>query len=223
MSIICIVIVVALCVLLSRATPSSSPSQMGASTSTKPTDTYGMAEYTDEAYGFYFWYPNTLPVTARSIEDSIDFPGGVAVENLQIGSAGGTSIFVVNSPNSIIVDEPNHHASPIPQTEYFYDSSTQQWMIAHPEGTDGGDSAATTTAGVSQTTIGGLVMLQSGRRFDTTIIPLSTTRFLVISDGGGSSFTSQLARTVALSGSIINIATYEAALQAETAASTAHK
>jgi hypothetical protein len=61
----------------------------------------------------------------------------------------------------------------------------------------------------------GLIMLPSGRRFDTTIIPLSTTRFLVISDGGGSSFTSQLAQTISQIGASIDTSKQESVLQAE--------
>jgi len=49
-----------------------------------------------------------------------------------------------------------------------------------------GGSAAPAPADVSKTTIGGQPMLPSGARFDTTIIPLSTTQFVVVQDGGGS-------------------------------------
>jgi hypothetical protein len=61
-------------------------------------------------------------------------------------------------------------------------------------------------------------MLPSGRRFDTTIIPLSTTRFLVIGDGGGSSFTPQLAETVAQTGAAVNVSAETDALQTEATA-----
>lgn len=177
--------------------------------------TYGMRQYIDPVYHFSFWYPGVLPVTATVAQDSTSFPGGVAVETLQIGSLGGTSITVVNSPAGTITDEPNGHASPIAQTKYFYDNVKKQWMVAYPEGTNGQGSAATTVADVSRATMGGLIMLPSGKRFNTTIIPLQTTQFLVISDGGGSSFTSQLAKTVALAGALVDASAQMAALQSE--------
>ena len=136
------------------------------------------------------------------------------VETLQVG--GGTvSLHVVRSPQSTITDEANGHAAPIPQTKYFYDAAAGRWMVAYPEGTDGGGSAAPKPADVSKTTIGGLPMLPSGARFDTTIIPLSTTLFVVVQDGGGSAFTNELAATVAAADAHIDAAALAAALQAE--------
>ncbi len=206
--VLCLLAVVGAAYLLSRGTPTKTP----------PPDTYGTSEYTDSTYHFSFWYPSALQITATTTEDETGFPGGVVVETLQIGSMGGTSIVVVDSITHTITDEPSNHASPIAQTKYFYDSASGQWMVAFPQGITNGNSSATTTANVSKTTISGLVMLPSGRRFDTTIIPLSTARFLVISDGGGSSFTSQLAQTVAQTGASIDTSTQAAALQAEAAA-----
>ena len=192
-----------------------------APTQIAPSETYGMSQYVDPAYSFSFWYPSALPITTTTTNNNTDFPGGVAVETLQVGPAGGVTIYVVNSTTSRITDEPANHASPIAQTQYFYNSASGQWMVDYPQGTNGGDSAATTTADVSRATISGLAMLPSGRRFDTNIIPLSTTRFLVIGDGGGSSFTPQLAETVAQSGVTINTSAQIAALQAEASASPA--
>ena len=179
-----------------------------------------MSEYVDTAYGFSFWYPNDLQVTSSTAPDDGSFPGGITVETLIVGAEedAGPSIAVVNSPTKSITDEPADHASPISQTKYFYDVVSQKWMVAFPQGTDDGSSAATTTADVSSKTMGGLLMLPSGRRFDTTIIPLSTTRFLVISDGGGSSFTRQLAETVSLADTSVTDSVQGASLQAEAAA-----
>ena len=61
-------------------------------------------------------------------------------------------------------------------------------------------------------------MLPSGKRFDTTIIPLNTIRFLVISDGGGSSFTNQLAKTVVQKDASVDASVQETALRAEATA-----
>jgi hypothetical protein len=135
---------------------------------------------------------------------------------------GGTSVIVVNSGTSTITDEPANHASPIGQTEYFYNNASKQWMMALPQGVEDG-IIPTTTANVSKTTMSGLFMLPSGKRFDTTIIPLSLTRFLVVSDGGGSSFTSELAQTVTQNDASIDAGVETTALQAEAAAYTPNK
>ena len=193
-------------------------------TSVLPTNTYGMSKYTDSTYGFSFWYPSSLQVTSKATQDSISFPGGVAVEALQIGSMGNTSIVVVNSRTSSITDEPANHGSPIAQTKYSYDSVSKQWMVSSPEGTPtGGGSVTPTPANVSKTTMSGLILLPSGRRFDTSINPLSTTQFLVVSDGGGSSFTSELAQTISHAGASVDSSTQERALQAEATAAALSK
>ena len=177
-----------------------------------PTIHHRMSRYVDAKYRFSFWYPSALRITVTAANDEARFPGGVVVETLQV-SAGGISLYVVNSPQSTIADEPNGHAAPIPQTKYFYDAASQRWMVTYPEGTDGGGNAAPAPADVSKTTIGGQPMLPSGARFDTTIIPLSTTQFVVVQDGGGSEFTNQLARTVAAAGAHVDAKTLSAALQ----------
>jgi hypothetical protein len=180
-----------------------------------PTIHHRMSRYVDAKYGFSFWYPTALRITVAAANDDARFPGGVVVETLQVRPAGGISLYVVNSPQSTITDEPNGHAAPIPQTKYFYDASSQRWMVTYPEGTDGGGSAAPAPADVSKTTIGGQPMLPSGARFDTTIIPLSTTQFVVVQDGGGSEFTNELARTIAAAGARVEAAALSAALRAE--------
>jgi len=214
--IVVIIIVIAAFTYLDRGV-STTPVTSTSATSTTP-DTYGMSEYTDPTYGFTFWYPSALTVTASTTNDSTSFPGGTEVERLQVGPLGGAYVAIVTSPQSTITDEPNGHASPINQTKYFYDTSSAQWMLAYPEGSPTGGSGATTTADVSKMTIGNLPMLPSGARFDTTIIPLSTTEFFVVADGGGSSFTSQLAQTVALTGATIDPSALSSALQAESTA-----
>jgi hypothetical protein len=179
-----------------------------------PTVHHPMSRYVDAKYRFSFWYPSALPITAAAANDDKSFPGGNVVETMQI-SGGDISLYVVNSPQSTITDEPNGHAAPIPQTKYFYDASSQRWMVAYPEGTDGGGNGAPAPADVSKTTVGGQPMLPSSARFDTTIIPLSTTQFVVVQDGGGSEFTNQLARTIAAAGAHVDAAALSAALRAE--------
>lgn len=212
--IIIIIVAIALFAYFTRGAASPAVS----TTATTTPQTYGMVEYTDEAYGFTFWYPSDQQVTATTTNDSTSFPGGMALERLNVGTPGSIYMSVVQSASSTITDEPSGHAAPINQTKYFYDLSSAQWMVAYPEGSMTGTGGATTTADTSKTTIGGLPMLPSGARFDTTVIPLSTTEFLVIGDGGASSFTYQLAATVAASGAAVDPTTLSAALQAESSA-----
>ena len=180
-----------------------------------PTVHHPMRHYVDAKYHFSFWYPAALPITVAAANDDARFPGGVTVETVQVGSPGGIAFYVVNSPQSTITDEPDGHAAPIPLTKYFFDAASQRWMVTYPEGTDGGGSAAPAPADVSKTTVGGLPMLPSGARFDTTIIPLSPTQFVVVQDGGGSAFTNELAYTVAAAGARVEAKTLAAALRAE--------
>ena len=132
--ILVIVIVAAVFFLLNHGTSS----QIKIPISTVPGNTYGMSQYIDSTYGFSFWYPSALQIITSNTQDSTSFPDGVAVETLQVGSMGGTSVIVVNSPTSTITDEPANHASPISQTEYFYDNTSKKWMVAYPQGKDTG-------------------------------------------------------------------------------------
>jgi hypothetical protein len=180
--------------------------------------TYGMKKFTDTKYGFSFWYPAALKVTVTASSDTASFPGGTLVETLQVGAAGGVVLHVVDSPQSTITDEPNGHAAPIPQTRLFLDAAMQLWMLAYPEGDAGGKPVEAKAADLSNKTIGELSMVGTGARFDTTIIPLTKTRFIVVQDGGGAGFTTQLAATVAAVNAKVAAATQAKALQAEAAA-----
>jgi hypothetical protein len=203
------------CVVVATAIALAAVVARAADVELAPTVHYPMSRYVDAKYRFSFWHLSALRIAVAPANDDARFPGGVTVETVQVGSPGGVSLSVVNSPQSTITDEPNGHAAPIPQTKYFYDFSSQRWMVTYPEGTDGGGSAAPAPADVSKTTIGGQPMLPSGARFDTTIIPLSTTQFVVVQDGGGSALTNELARTLAATGSHVDAKMLAAALRAE--------
>jgi hypothetical protein len=178
-------------------------------------ETYGMRQYVDARYHFSFWCPRALQITATTGRDRRSYPGGINIKTLAVGEPGGISVSVVVSPAQTITDEPNGHAAPIAQTKYFYDAAAGRWVVAFPEGDSplgGGDPKP---ADVSKKTIGGLPMLPSGARFDATIIPLSTTLFLVVKDGGGSGFTRELAQTVAPAGTRVSPEALSTALKAE--------
>ncbi|HTV29490.1 MAG TPA: hypothetical protein VMF32_17085 [Xanthobacteraceae bacterium] len=197
------VVAAAALALLMRAMPASAA------------ETYGMRQYVDARYHFSFWYPRALQIAATTGRDRRSFPGGINVKTLQVGEPGAISVSVVVSPGQTITDEPNGHAAPMAQTKYFYDPAAGRWMVAFPEGDGPLGGGPPKPADVSTKTIGGLPMLPSSARFDATIIPLSTTLFLVIKDGGGSGYTAQLAKTVAPTGARIDPAALSAALKAE--------
>jgi len=203
------------CVVVAIATAAPVVFARAADVELTPTIHHRMSRYVDAKDRFSFWYPSALRITVTAADDAASFPGGIVVETLQVGFPGDISLYVVNSPQSTITDEPNGHAAPIAQTKYFFDAASQRWMVTYPEGTDGGGSAAPAPADVSKTTIGGEPMLPSGARFDTTIIPLATTQFVVVQDGGGSAFTNELARTVAAPGDHVDAKTLATALRAE--------
>jgi hypothetical protein len=206
------------CVVVAIAVALAAVAARAADVELAPTVHHPMSRYVDAKYRFSFWHLSALRIAVTPANDDARFPGGVTVETVQVGSPGGVSLYVVSSPQSTIADEPNGHAAPIPQTKYFYDSSSQRWMVTYPEGTDSGGSAAPAPADVSKITVGGQPMLPSGVRFDTTIIPLSTTQFVVVQDGGGSAFTNELARTVAAAGARVDAKMLAAALRAEAVA-----
>ena len=178
-----------------------------------------MKQYTDtNKYGFSFWYPGALQITASSANDDASFPGGMMVETVQVGPAGGAAMHVVNAPDSAVTDEPNGHASPIAQTRFFFDAAIQIWMSQAPESMSVRGDGGAKAADMSKKTIGGLPMFASGARFDTTVIPLTQKRFIVVQDGGGSAFTNQLAATVAPAGASVDKPALAAALQVLAAA-----
>src|SRR5262249_48069493 len=86
----------------------------------------GIDRYVERRYRFSFWYPRGTTIKALPSNDDKSFPGGVLVETLQVGAAGAVSVHVVSSPGSTITDEPDGHASPIAQSRYFYDLSSQR-------------------------------------------------------------------------------------------------
>jgi hypothetical protein len=180
--------------------------------------TYGMKQFVDKNYGFSFWYPGSLKVTVTASNDTTSFPGGTLVETVQVGDPGGVVLHVVNAPQGAITDEPKGHAAPIPQTELFMDAAMQIWMLRYPEGDSAGKPVEPKAIDPSKKTIGGLPMVATGARFDTTIIPLSKTRFVVVQDGGGAAFTAELAATVAAANAKVSGAVQQKALQAEAAA-----
>jgi len=181
---------------MKEASPAPSiPSVATTTSATTSAPSASLARYSDSAFGFSFAYPAGTSLKTTALSDSTEFPGAIVEKSIQIGDAGGITVYEVYSARSTITDEPNVHASPLPQTKYFYDASGSL-LVAYPQGDDSGMTRATTTATVSgHTTTGNLPILQSARRFDSRIIPLTKNKFLVIASGGEGS-TEEIAASV---------------------------
>jgi hypothetical protein len=166
-------------------------------------NTHGLALFSDPEFGFTFWYPANLIVHVTDIQDdTAAYPGAVLKRGMSVGTEGGITIFEAESPNSTITDQPNGHAGPISQAKYFYDQAGTL-MLAWPEGPCcQNQTGATSTVTIDTRTLDGLPILGSGQRFDSRIIPLSHTKFLISGDGGGMS-ASPLPQTVLLTGSVV--------------------
>jgi hypothetical protein len=161
-----------------------------------------MQEYTDAHFGFSFWYPDGWQVTTVTNPPfGAQIQNGTIVKKMSVGNASDTWAIVieeVNSPTMTITDTGG--AGPFGPVTYYFDTSNKSWMKVTGE-ESAGVPVATTTANVSVSTMDGLSMFSGTSRFDTTIIPISTStsssgvNFLVISDGGTVNATT-LAKTV---------------------------
>jgi hypothetical protein len=155
-----------------------------------------MQEYTDADFGFSFWYPNGWQVTTVTNPPfGAQIQNGTIVRKLSVGNASDTWAIVieeVNSPTMTITDTGG--AGPFGPVTYFFNTPQSTWMKVTGE-ESAGVPVATTTADVSVDTMGGLPMFSGTSRFDTTIVPLNTQNFLVVSDGGTVNATA-LAKTI---------------------------
>ncbi len=182
------------------ATTATTTTVASTATSTLGLTMPGMQEYTDAGFGFSFWYPNGWQVTTVvNPPFGAQIQNGTIVRKLSVGNASDTWAIVieeVNSPTMTITDTGG--AGPFGPVTYYFDTSSKTWMKVTGDGV-ADVPFATTTANVSVNTIGGLPMFSGTSRFDTTIIPVSTSassgNFLVISDGGTVNATT-LAKTV---------------------------
>lgn len=182
-----IVIVIALAALLLIPTSHTEPA---------PVPQSADGTYVDTTFGTIFTYPKGESIKVTPMNDTKEFPGAKIVKSIEIGESGGVIVYeVLAGYDDSITDEPDGHASPIAQTKYFYDIPSRSWMVAYPEGRDDGGDVASSTARAIGTTDGGLPIFLSGRRFDSRIIPISTSQFIVVTSGGGAS-TEAIAQSV---------------------------
>lgn len=141
----------------------------------------GMSKYTDQDFGFSFWYPNSWTIQPPPSRQYIGLSGGAVVKTIVVGP--------VNDPsNSIAIQEfvssdmsitDNSSCGPAEgcseSLTYFFDAATHTWMSQR-------HAPNATPLTVFINTMGGLHLLGGNARFgDDYIIPLSAKNFLVVS------------------------------------------
>ncbi len=177
--------------------------------------TFGLKQYSDHDFGFSFWYPANWEIKEGTAPNPGKFPKNKIVKYIRVGAEGNVYVFEVSSVNGSITDNPG--PAPFPPINYFWDAAGKKWMVAWPEGNTMGQSSAPSPASTTARTMSGLFMFHSPSRFNTSIIPLSQNKFVVISDGGGAN-ADFLAKTVTPIGGSIDSPGQTAALKAEAAA-----
>ena len=102
----------AACVVVAIAAAAPAVPVRAADVELGPTVHHPMSRYVDVKYRFSFWHLSALRITVAAANDEARFPGGVTVETVQVGSPGGVSLYVVNSPQSTIVLDMDFSESP---------------------------------------------------------------------------------------------------------------
>ena len=177
--------------------------------------TFGLKQYSDHDFGFSFWYPGNWEIKEGVPPNPGKFPKNKIVKYIRVGAEGNVHVFEVSSANGSITDNPG--PAPFPPINYFWDAAGKKWMVSWPEGNAMGQSAEPMPASTTVKTMSGLFMFHSPSRFNTSIIPLSQNKFVVISDGGGAN-AEFLAKTVTLIGGSIDSPGQTAVLKSEAAA-----
>lgn len=189
---------------------SVAPAQNG--TSQYLNGTFGLKQYTDHNFGFSFWYPGNWDVREKTPTGISKFPGSKIVKYMRVGNEGNVYVYEISSGSAGITDNPD--PAPFPPVNYSWDAAAKKWMVSWPQGTTADERATTTAAQLYDKTMSGLPIFRGTSRFDTNIIPLSSTKFVVISDGGGAN-ADYLAKTVTPIGGSVNSPGQTATLKAE--------
>ncbi len=164
----------------------------------------GMRKYSDDFFGFSFWYPDGWRVNVVSPEKPNNYSGGIVARQLDVVNGERKITIEEVTATSSIQDATGVGACPVcVPLRYYFDKNTHMWMVEYPDGSDIGLAPGTIKAAdVSQNTMGGLHMLAGSHRFGgNVIIPLSAENFVVVTVDGaiatGTSDPKALAKTVA--------------------------
>lgn len=142
----------------------------------------GMSKYTDSDFGFSIWHPSNLSVKVSPGDNTNSERNfGKDTKVVKILDVGDVGIVEVYSPNMSIYGDILDDPSPASYyLNYFFDKNKHMWMVATGRGPKGVTSS-TTTADISNNTMGGLHIFNGYTRFGIkSIIPLSAHNFLVV-------------------------------------------
>lgn len=167
----------------------------------------GMTKYTDADFGFSFWYPSGWTVTSASgVAGTKDWAGNLLKGRIVI-KGDGVEIDIDKSHSDERTYKVNQGACGYcgPLT-YYFDTALHTWMTVHPDGLSGAPDAtpeqmaaskAPKPADVSNNTMGGLHIFNTGQKESAAIIPLSARDFLYIQ---GVTYTQQCGSSCAVDG-----------------------
>ncbi len=137
----------------------------------------GMSQYTDQDFGFSFWYPSTWSVTAGKTFDP-SYKGDTFMGALTI-SDGKTSVAL----GEFMSDSGLTYSAGNTTDRYYFDSNKRAWMTTV-------DGTGASPIDVSVRTMGGLAILEN------KIVALRSDAFVVVQSSGSSQLQSTLARTI---------------------------
>jgi hypothetical protein len=161
----------------------------------------GMSKYTENSFGYTFWYPSDWTVSQVAVQNPNKYGGGVVEKTLEI-SNGTRSVYIDQfHSNGLSIEEANNETIPgvtfVNDIDivYSFDPTLDEWVVNFPTGSSVGNpnSRAWTDANpqgtknpvpanVSNNTMGGLHILAGAQPFySDNIIPLSADNFLVVS------------------------------------------
>ena len=162
-------------------------------------------KYTDPTYGFVLYYPSAWTLVSKGENKDI---GIINFDN--IGPDGGNSIDVTVQDGNKVTTTDNKFG----EVSYFYDTHDGEWMTI-------GNDGVTKPAKISYYTVSGLPVFMGTNRWKTTIVALSTTKFLVIhiTGSGWTAVVDSLTKTVLNVGQDIDLTKMGAVIREELTAS----
>lgn len=171
----------------------------------------GMQQYTDQNFGFSFWYPKSWSIKESIVPDkdlAEIYEGGKIIKSVTVASPeepnDGIAIEEFISSDKSIKD--NSVCGPAEgcasSLRYYFDSNTHTWMLESyfdfGQYSGGNLPSKIIAANVSNNSMGGLHILYGNARFsDNRIIPLSAKNFLVVHNvSAGTGPIEPLAKTI---------------------------
>jgi hypothetical protein len=162
------------------------------------TESSDWKKYTDNNFGYSFYYPKTWKVS--SIDSRVTITNFGPTRNEP--NSDSISISEVQDSKAFVTD------SKFGNTTLYYDDNLKQWMKTSP---GANEEYKTKPAKVAFNTISGLSVYSSTGRWKTVIIPLSHTKFLVtnITGSGYTTALDLLASAITEANANISVGTIE--------------